>query len=191
MSKTDIENTKKFMRKTISKAKSDPFGLIRHVEIVERRAKFILKSHPEADEETILLGVWLHDIGHYPADDEDHAIKGEKKAFEFLKKLKLDKDKINNVAHCVRAHRCRDVLPGSIEAKIIACADSAAHFLDFMYLDIIMSYKNSIKKYSALDKLERDWRDVAIFPEVKDKLEKLYLYWKQLIIEFKNVNEEI
>ncbi len=191
MIKTVVEKTRAFMTKTVLKAKSDPFGLIQHVEIVERWAKFILKSHPEADEETVLLGVWLHDVGHYPVSNEDHAIRGEKIAISFLKKLRLNKDKLDKAVHCVRAHRCKDVMPGHIEARIVACADSAAHLLDFMYLDVVMCHKNSKNKYSAIDKLERDWRDVAAFPEVKNKLEKLYIYWKQLIIEFDKINEEI
>jgi len=179
------------MIKIVSNAESDSFGLVQHVEIVERWAKFILKFYPEANEEITLLGVWLHDSGHYSISDVDHAIKGEKIALNFLKKIKLDEIKINKIVHCVRAHRCKDILPESIEAKIVACADSAAHFTDFMYLDIIMDYKNSKKKYSALDKLERDWRDASVFPEVKNKLEKLYLYWKQLLIEFEKINNEI
>ncbi|MCU0642506.1 MAG: HD domain-containing protein [archaeon] len=186
-----IEMARSYMIETISKSKADPFGLAEHVAIVERWAKYLLKSHPEADEEVVLLGVWLHDIGHYPPDENDHAVKGEKLAVGFLKKLKLSKERISKIAHCVRAHRCKDVLPESIEAKIIACADSASHLTDFAYIDIVMRNKGIKEKYSALDKLERDYRDVAIFPEVKQKLEKLYLSWKRLLEEFEKINEEI
>jgi len=54
-----------------------------------------------------------------------------------------------------------------------------------------MKYKDVKDKYSALNKLERDYRDVSLFPEVKREIEKLYQNWKELIIEFEKVNDEI
>jgi hypothetical protein len=186
-----IEKSRKHLTETISKAESDPYGIVEHVKIVERWAKVILKSHREADEEIVLTSVWLHDLGHYPIDSQDHAVRGEKRAAEFLKKINLGEAKIKKIAHCVRAHRCKDVLPLTIEAKIVACADSASHFIDFAYLDLIMCNKELNKNYSALEKLERDWRDVSMFAEVKKKLEKLYLAWKSLLQEFETVNSQV
>src|SRR3989344_1112220 len=152
--KSSVEKLREHLIETISKAESDPFGIVEHVKIVERWAKFILDKHREADKEITLMGVWLHDIGHYPLDEEDHAIKGERRAIEFLNKIKLDKEKIKKVAHCVRAHRCKDVHPETIEAKILSCADSASHLTDFVYLDMIMKNKEKKNKSSAIEKLE-------------------------------------
>ena len=191
MSEKSILRVKNYLIETISKAESDPYGVVEHVEIVERWAKFILKNHPEADKEITLISVWLHDIGHYPLDDQDHAQVGEKIALTFLRSINFPKEKIQKIAHCVRAHRCRDVQPQTIEAKIVACADSASHFIDYAYTDMMVRNKKLPEKKSVIEKLERDYRDISLFPEVKSKLEKLYLAWKMLIPEFEKINEEI
>lgn len=186
-----IERAKEHLKETIAKAESDPFGVVEHTQIVERWAKFILRKHPEADEEIVLMGVWLHDIGHYPLDDSDHAVRGEDRAKQFLESLNLPERKKEEIAHCVRAHRCRDVQPQTIEAKIVACADSASHFTDFTYLDAIMKNKGKKNKYSVREKIERDYRDISLFPEIKEKLGNLYLKWKELVNEFEKVNDEL
>jgi uncharacterized protein len=185
-----VEEAKKYFVELVEKEK-DIYGMLEHVKIVERWANHILEKHSEADREVVLLGVWLHDTGIYPLNKDDHAVVGEKKAVNFLKKIKLEEDKIRKVAHCIRAHRCRDIMPATIEAKILACADSASHLLDFAYLDIIMKNKIKNSNYSALDKLERDFRDLGNFPEIKKELSKLYETWKDLLVEFKKINDKI
>ena len=137
------------------------------------------------------MGVWLHDIGHYPISEMDHAVIGEKRSREFLTSLKISPAKKDAICHCVRAHRCKDIMPQTIEAKIVACADSASHFTDFAYLDSIMKNKDNKKSYSITEKIERDYRDIALFPEVKRELEILYKKWKELVVEFKRVNDKV
>jgi len=135
------------------------------------------------------LGVWLHDYGHYPINpNEDHAITGERKAKAFLKKEGFNKEKTKQVLHCIRSHRCKDVMPQTIEAKILACADSASHFTSTMYFDILYRQKNENHPYTALGKIERDYRDLSFFPEIKKELTPLYKAWLNLLSEYDKLN---
>lgn len=175
-----IDKAKKYFYDHIAR-NDDIYGLERHLPLMEKWAKRLLKENPQVDEEVVLLGVWLHDIAHYPPESSsDHAVKGEAVTKEFLTKNNYPKEKMEKVLHCVRSHRCKDVLPETLEAKIIACADSASHLTDLAYLDIVMDGRDDY----ALGKLERDFRDVGTFPEIKKELEPLYLAWKKLLKEF-------
>lgn len=183
---TIIDKAKGRFFQMIDESGSDPYLLRPHVPEVERWAKHLLKKYPQADEEAVLLAVWLHDTGHYPILAEiDHAIRSEERAKEFLEKEKYQKDKTDKVLNCVRAHRCRDVMPCSIEAKIVACADSASHMTEpTIYLDMARN-----RKFTDLyAKMERDYRDVGIFPEIQGELKELYENWKGLIRAYEKLD---
>ena len=156
----------------------DIYNLKSHISVLEKWVKKMKERYPSLDEEIILLAVYLHDVRHYPVNpSEDHAIISEKIAKEFLKKEKYNSEKTIAVLHCVRSHRCKDVLPETPEAKAFAFIDSAGHMTDRLYLDMVKEGKSQ----KALDKLERDFRDLAIFPEIKKEIEPIYSAWKVLI----------
>jgi len=183
--KTILDKAKELFNKRVLDFSSDPYGLIPHVEEAERLANFMLKKHPEADKEIVILAVRLHDIGHYPITSEDHAVVGEKIAINFLKTQNLNPEKIKAVAHCIRAHRCKDVMPETIEAKIVAFVDSASHMTSTMYLDMIKQNKSKDK---VLGKIERDFRDLGLFPEIKENMREIYEAWKKLIEAYKKID---
>lgn len=161
------------------KGKEDPFCLFRHVPEAERWANKLCDKDQKADREVVLMAVWLHDISHYPVNEIDHAVKSEKIAKKFLEKEKYPAEKMKEVLHCIRSHRNRDVAPETLEAKILACADSASHMTDIMYVDIV---RDGRFDYGA-GKLERDFRDLGSFPEIKKELTPLYRAWKELLVE--------
>lgn len=167
---------------------SDPYHLLPHVPEAERWAKLMLRKYPEADEEVVILSVWLHDLGHYPIPTEiDHAVRSEERARQFLEKENCLKDKMEKVLHCVRAHRCRDVMPETLEAKIIAFSDSASHMTDTMYLDMVRVDEEG--KFSrTYAKMERDFRDLAIFPETQKELSDLYKSWEVLLKAYEKLD---
>lgn len=174
-----IEKAKLHFLETFEK-KKDPIYLYlpRHVAMAENWAKKILQYHPEAEGEIVLLSVWLHDIGWAIGGQEiDHAIKSEIEARRFLSGLGFASEKTERVAHCVRAHRCKDVQPETLEAKILAVADSASHMTDINY---IVHMSDGLRDY-AFAKLERDYRDIGLFPELQNQLTPLYQAWKQLL----------
>ena len=175
----------------LNKHKNGPYNYSFHVPEVARWAEIILKNHPEIDKEIVLISVWLHDIGSYPVTKTDHAVLGEKLAKDFLMKNNYDKEKLPKVLHCIRAHRCRDVKPLTIEAKLVTCCDSASHLMDYVYISILIDARLSksyqLSKY-AFDKLERDYNDLSTFPEIKQKLTPIYLKWKTLLLEYKKID---
>lgn len=184
MSNELVEKTKAHFLKTF-KNKKDPLYayLPKHVAEAEKWADKILQKYPEADEGIIFLSVWLHDIGQATGDgDKDHAVKSETETRRFLSKLGLAPEKIEKVAHCVRAHRCKDVQPETLEARILAAADSASHMTDICYID--MASEKS--KEAALEKLERDYRDANLLLGLREEITPLYKAWKKLLNAFPN-----
>jgi HD superfamily phosphodiesterase len=170
---------------------SDPYAQRLHVPEVERWARYLLKQHSEADEQVVLLGVWLHDIGHYPpSKDIDHAVVSEERARAFLTKEKCTNGTMEKVLHCVRAHRCKDVMPATIEAKIVACADSASHMTQQMYFAISIHDKEAKRPFRAYETMDRDYRDLAAFPELQKELKPLYDAWKALIKAYEKIEVE-
>ena len=164
---------------------SDPFRLANHVPEAEKWAKFVLGKYPKADKDVVLLAVWLHDIGHYPIPKIDHAIISEKIAEEFLIHENYDKEKSKKVLHSVRAHRCLDAMPQTLEAKIMAFSDSASHITDSVYINIARDDIKKREKYNLIySKMERDYRDLSLFPEIQKKLKPLSIAWKNLIKEY-------
>lgn len=126
----------------------------------------------------MLISVWHHDIGQATGGEEpDHAVTSEAEARRLLAAAGLSPDGIEEVAHCVRAHRCRDVQSKSLEAKIVAAADSASHMTDINY--IVMASGVSARR--ALEKLERDYRDVGLVPDLRDEITPLYEAWRRLL----------
>ncbi len=179
MRKSLIDKTKAhFLKKFKNGNCVYPF-LARHVAEAEKWAKKILKNHLDADEEIVLISVWLHDIGHIDngINRTDHAVISEEEAKIFLKNIKMPDEKIAQVAHSVRSHRCKDVIPKTLEAKILAAADSASHFTDINYIE----HMSSGHRDYAFSKIERDYRDISLFPELKKELTPLYKAWKKLL----------
>ncbi len=154
-----------------------------HVEIVTHWAEKLCDTHPEADRKAVIIAALFHDIGHFiNVNGEDHAVVSEREAIKFLKKEGESDELINKVAHAVRAHRNSDVKPQTIEAKILTFSDSASHITApdvYLYLAA-----GKYGKKSALEKIERDYRDLLLFPEEKKKLEGIYVAWKDVVNTF-------
>jgi HD superfamily phosphodiesterase len=153
-----------------------------HVREVERWAEMILRQYPEADGEIVLLAVALHDVGQLLCrEGEDHAARSEALARYFLRGLGFAPGRTEQVAHCIRAHRCRDVQPETLEAKILAAADSASHMTGG---ESYMAKVSGGLAERAWAKLERDYRDLGLLPWLQEKLTPLYKAWRQLLIAY-------
>lgn len=185
MQKEIIQKAKERFIGMIDDYGKDPFGLESHIASMEKWAERVIGKYKEADGEVLRLAVYLHDIGHYPIDeDNDHAVKGEKIAREFLIENNYPADKMDQVLHAVRAHRCRDVEPETLEARLIAFIDSASHMTDSLYIGCA---RDSGKEF-ALAKIERDYRDLGLFPEMQVEMKGLCEAWKRLVEEYFKVN---
>ena len=178
-----LDDTKEYFYSVMSKS-DDVFSLIKHVPEVERWVKKINEFYPNANLEIILFGVWLHDVAHYSVSDgEDHAVKSVEMATQFLAG-KIDSPQLDQICHCIRSHRCKNVLPETLEAKILACADSASHMTGIVYMDMLTTHQVE----DVLAKLERDYRDVSVLPEVKRLLYPIYHLWINMLTEYQKLN---
>lgn len=190
MNKELIEKAKKYFYKVIEETNPDVYNLTVHIPEAERWAKCIAKKYPDADEEVLLLAVWLHDISHYLAmresykENQDHAVLSEKMAKEFLKEEGYNPQKLEMVAHCIRSHRCKDVMPSTLEAKLFAYIDSVSHFTWNPYVEMARDGRVD----EALDKLDRDFRDLNAFPEMKKEVEFLYDDHKKFLEDYQKLD---
>ena len=173
----------------------DLYSLDSHIIEMEKWAKITYRNNPNADLSVILLSVYLHDIGHYPInDEEDHAVSGEMIARNILEKEGFDKEIIEKVAHCIRAHRCKDVMPETIEAKIVAFIDSVSHATDNnMYLGMAKA-DTRLSVEQMLNKIDRDLRDLKSFQkdvnmeERAESIENICSAWKVIVTEYRKLN---
>ncbi len=173
-----INKTKIYFLENFKKEQNPPYNFLdRHVFKTEKWAKEILPNHPEADREVVLLSVWLHDIGQLTGSRKDHSINSENEVRLFLPNLKISPSQIGKVSHCVRSHKCTDVLPNTIEAKILAVANSISHMTDSYYITMI----NKVSKKVALKKLKKDCKIIELLPEMKKEIQPFCKSWKELL----------
>ena len=159
-----------------------------HIKEMLKWADYMVIKYPEANKEVIILGIYFHDIldsGFQRIDKEDHAILSERYANTILKDNQYPSDKIEKVLHCVRAHRNKDVVPNTIEAKIIATIDSASHITAGIYFDMV---KMGTDPKDVIGKINRDYRDLYFFPEIQDEMKNICNSWKKLIKEYIKLN---
>jgi len=139
----------------------------------------ILADKLGADKEIVLLAAWLHDYASVYDFNlyKDHHIHGPKFAQEILEKLNYPQEKIDQVKHCIKAHRCSKEIPRqTIEAECVASADAMAHITAFPSLLILawqvhnLPYQEGID--FALGKMERSWN--KLIPEAKELVEEQY-----------------
>ncbi|MGI5897824.1 MAG: HD domain-containing protein [Candidatus Dojkabacteria bacterium] len=113
------------------KKTSYPFGMNvynNHFKPVVMYAEQLAEKR-NADKEIVLLSAWLHDIANITGDTEDHHIVGQKYAEEFLKKHNYPLERIEQVKHCIYAHRGSKNIPKkTVEAECVADADAMSHF---------------------------------------------------------------
>ncbi|MDP3882897.1 MAG: HD domain-containing protein [Candidatus Staskawiczbacteria bacterium] len=98
-----------------------------HTERVYNLAMHIGKKE-NADLEVLGLAAVLHDIARKEQDDSkgeaDHAVMGAEMAEKILKKHDIFEEKIENIVHCIKAHRYRNnIVPETIEAKVLYDSD--------------------------------------------------------------------
>ena len=91
----------------------------------------ILAEAVGADLEIIELAAWLHDIGSIVCGRENHHVTSCEIAERKLREFGCGEDLIGRVKHCIFAHRgSQNIFRESVEAEILAEADSMSHFDD-------------------------------------------------------------
>lgn len=146
-----------------------------HLLGVEKFAKELLKKLPKADNEIVLLGVWLHDLQRVRGIKGDHAKMGVVEAEKVMRQFKYSEKAIKHVKEMILSHSCDTrLIPKTLEGKILASADAMSHYVNDFYLTIAVTGQRdlvSFKKW-ALEKIDRDYNKKIFFDFAKRMTEK-------------------
>lgn len=146
-----------------------------HLLAVEKFAKELLKQLPEADNEIVLLGAWLHDLQRVRGVKGDHAGIGAREAEKVMKQFKFSEEKINRVKDVILTHSCdTNIMPQTLEGKILASADAMSHYVNDFYLQIAVTGERDLPSFKewALEKLDRDFNKKIFFDFAKKMIKK-------------------
>lgn len=154
-----------------------------HIYRVLYMALEIARTEEDVDTDVLICACLLHDIGRKEQFENPklcHAQEGAKKAYAFLMSHGYPEDFVEQVRHCIEAHRYRKKnLPESIEAKILFDADKIDVAGDIGIARALI-YKGQVSE--PLYTMGPDGRvsdgtgDVlpSFFQEYKFKLENIY-----------------
>jgi len=175
-----IEEIKKLVEEACKKD-TNYFGYSawsHHISPVVKYAKLLAKKL-DADEEICEIAALLHDYASVVNKDwyPEHHVHSARLAEEILLKHNYPKEKIEAVKHCIMSHRASKNIPQeTMEAKIVASADSMAHFDNvhsLLYLAFTV-HKMDIEQGTkwVLDKLARSWN--KLIPDAKEIIKEKY-----------------
>lgn len=173
-----FEEVKKFVEEAcIRNDKGYAKEWLLHLNSVAKNA-VELAEKLNADKEVVEIAAWFHDIGVIMHGKENHHITGAEIAENKLFGWGCPKDKIEKVKHCILAHRASQNIPReTIEARILADADSMAHFDEVKNLvkaALILGGASNEEKANqrVKEKLIRSWNRLS--PEGKKFVEIKY-----------------
>jgi len=131
----------------------------------------LLAKEAGADMEIVELSAWLHDLASVLGDYEDRHIAGAEIAEKLLTKYNYPKDKIEQIKHCILAHRgSQDIPRKTIEAECLANADSMSHFdniSSLFKLALVTRKLNTTEAQTFVrEKLEQSWKKLT--PKAKE-----------------------
>lgn len=173
-----------------------------HLPEVVKSSEDLLIQYPEADREVVLISACLHDLGHFRAKTldqvdavkPDHHLAGAEMAEELLQKYDLSDNKVQKIIRCIQRHRVTGTyIPETIEEKIVAVADTLSHFQSIFYLIYFKIYpEESLQEYvvKQKEKLERDWRDLALLPKAQDLARDKYEVITKMLEAYKPAVKE-
>ena len=139
-----------------------------HIIPVVKYAKLLAKKL-NADVEVVELAALLHDYASIKNKDfyEDHHVYSARFAEEILVEFNYTKDKIEKVKKCILNHRgSKHEEKNTLEEKIVADADSMAHFdnIGSLFYLAFFSHEMSIDEGNdwLTDKLKQSWNKLSL-----------------------------
>lgn len=154
-----------------------------HLLGVEKFAKELLKKLPKANQEIVLLGVWLHDLQRVRGIKGDHAKMGAVEAEKVMKQFGYSEKTIKHVKEMILAHSCDTrLMPKTLEGKILASADAMSHYVNDFYLTIAVTGERDLAKFKkwALEKLDRDYQKKIFFDFARKIIERRHKILKEV-----------
>jgi putative nucleotidyltransferase with HDIG domain len=165
--------------KRIIEKECDDFDYKYHIlPVVEYAEK--LAEICDADKEVVELSAWLHDIGRIKFGARNHELTGAGEAEKILKRFGYSDEIIEQVEHCILAHRgSGSIQPQTMEAKVVAAADALAHFDMFLPMLTAMGKRGKGRDDKIIyrwiyEKIERDWNKKILIPEAIKIAEEKY-----------------
>lgn len=152
-----------------------------HVLVVAGKTETIAMAQG-ANIERAVAGALLHDIADAVTArrDPDHEAKSLLMAEELLRASGFNlADTEFVVNEVIRPHSCKELMPTTLEGKVMATADGAAHFLtDFYPLFCWRHYgpQDDYQVFKAwmLAKMEKDFTKKLFFDDVKQEVKPHY-----------------
>ena len=165
--------------KQIIEKECDDFDYKYHVlPVVEHAEK--LAEICDVNKEVVELSAWLHDIGRIKFGARNHELTGAGEAGKILRQFGYPDEIIEQVEHCILAHRgSGSIQPQTMEAKVVAAADALAHFDMFLPMLTAMGKRGKGKDDKIIygwiyEKMERDWNKKILIPEAMKIAEEKY-----------------
>jgi len=155
-----------------------------HIFVVEKIAEDLNKEFG-GDSRVIKLSALLHDIGKV-FNKNPHNIEGAKIAESFLEKEGLQKEVIEHISECIKSHNCFDIMPKTIEAKIISTADALSHFdsplffAEFLFENKGEDFGKLVEVYQKT--IEKDYNKKIQFEKIKKKYSSEYKVFKKMFL---------
>ncbi|HEX9153648.1 MAG TPA: HD domain-containing protein [Candidatus Saccharimonadales bacterium] len=150
------------------------WGYKNHVLFVANMTERLAKAH-KADVELAVAGALLHDIADAVTarSNPDHEAISLETADEILRGNDFSQSEVEYILReILKPHSCKDLMPTTIEGKVMATADGAAHFLTDFYPLFCWRHYGPQDDYQAfktwmLGKMEKDFTKKLFFEDVK------------------------
>lgn len=184
-----LDKIKQFIKQEmVDSAQLDDWFWPEHILVVEDFARKLVKQHSQANQEIVLLSVWLHDLGRAYGHDSDHDQWAAKFVEKYLAKHGFEQKIIDGVKHACLTHRVKDKQPKTLEAKILATADALSHYRHTFYLRVFYLWQQRISDYQKIkqklfEKIQRDFNQKMFFEEAKDMVREEYQAWMKILNE--------
>ncbi len=140
-----------------------------------------------ADVDLAVAGALLHDFGdaYVSRHSKDHEEISKTEASKVLQATGFSPQEIQIILEEIIApHSCYpDLMPQTLEGKILATADAFAHLTTDFYIQFAWKNLPDGKSYQEFlvwvnEKLERDYNDKIFFEEIKNEAREKYLALK-------------
>ncbi len=159
------------------------WGYPNHLLVVVKNAERIAKEK-NADVEQVVAGALLHDIADAVMlrSEENHEKRSIGIARELLEKTKFSQKETDFIIYeIILPHSCKEILPTTLEGKVLATADSIAHFQSDFYTFFCWQHwgKNDDGNYYAfkkwvLSKIEKDFNRKIFFDDIREEVRPQY-----------------
>ena|ERR1700757_546397 len=157
------------------------WGYPNHVLFVAEKTERIATAQ-NANVELAVTGALLHDIADavMARRNPEHESKSLALANELLLESGFSEDETTFVIdEVIKPHSCKELMPTTLEGKVMATADGAAHFLtDFYPLFCWRHYgpedDYEVFKEWMLSKMEKDFSKKIFFDDVKIEIQPRY-----------------